>query len=73
VQLGSFANRANADNLVHQLKAQGFAVYVLSGGSGAATRHRVRVGPLADRNAAERTAAKLKALGHASSLVSPGA
>jgi DedD protein len=73
VQLGSFANRANADNLVHQLKAQGFAVYVLSGGSGAATRHRVRVGPLTDRDAAERTAAKLKALGHASSLVSPGA
>jgi cell division septation protein DedD len=73
VQLGSFASRSNADNLVHQLKAQGFAVYVLSGGSGAATRHRVRVGPLADRDTAERTAAKLKALGHASSLVSPGA
>jgi DedD protein len=73
VQLGSFANRANADNLVHQLKAQGFAVYVLSGGSGAATRHRVRVGPLADRDAAERTAGKLKSLGHTSSLVSPGA
>jgi DedD protein len=73
VQLGSFASRANADNLVHQVKAQGFAVYILSGGSGTATRHRVRVGPLADRDAAERTVAKLKALGHASSLVSPGA
>jgi DedD protein len=73
VQLGSFASRANADNLVRQLKGQGFAVYVLSGGSGAATRHRVRVGPLPDRDAAERTAAKLKALGHASSLMSPGA
>jgi DedD protein len=73
VQLGSFASRANADNLVRQLKGQGFAVYVLSGGSGAATRHRVRVGPLPDRDAAERTAAKLKTLGHASSLMSPGA
>jgi DedD protein len=73
VQLGSFASRANADNLVRQLKGQGFAVYVLSGGSGAATRHRVRVGPLPDRDAAVRTAAKLKALGHASSLMSPGA
>lgn len=73
LQLGSFASRANADNLVRQLKGQGFAVYVLSGGSGAATRHRVRVGPLPDRDAAERTAAKLKALGHASSLMSPGA
>jgi DedD protein len=73
VQLGSFASRANADNLVRQVKAQGFAVYILSGGSGTATRHRVRVGPLADRDAAERTVAKLKALGHAASLVSPGA
>jgi DedD protein len=73
VQLGSFASRANADNLVRQLKGQGFAVYVVSGGSGAATRHRVRVGPLPDRDAAERTAAKLKTLGHASSLMSPGA
>jgi DedD protein len=73
VQLGSFATRANADNLVHQLKAQGFAVYVLSGGSGQSLRHRVRVGPLADRESAERTAAKLKSLGHASSLVAPAA
>jgi DedD protein len=73
VQLGSFASRANADNLVRRLKAQGFAAYILSGGSGAATRHRVRVGPLADRGAAERSAAKLKTLGHSSSLVAPGA
>jgi len=73
VQLGSFATRANADNLVHQLKAQGFSVYVLSGGSGQSLRHRVRVGPLADRESAERTAAKLKSLGHASSLVAPAA
>jgi DedD protein len=72
VQLGSFASRANADNLVHHLKAQGFAVYVLSGGSGAAMRHRVRVGPLNDRESAEHTAARLKALGHASTLVPPG-
>jgi DedD protein len=73
VQLGSFASRANADNLVHRLKTQGFAAYILTGGSGAATRHRVRVGPLADRGAAERSAAKLKTLGHSSSLVAPGA
>jgi DedD protein len=73
VQLGSFASRANADNLVHRLKAQGFAAYILTGGSGAATRHRVRVGPLADRGTAERSAAKLKTLGHSSSLVAPGA
>ena len=71
VQLGSFASHDNADKLVHQLKTQGFAAYMLSGGSGTATRHRVRVGPFADRDNAERAAAKLKALGHTSSLVPP--
>jgi len=71
VQLGSFANRANAENLSHQLKGQGFPVYVLPGGSGASVRYRVRVGPLANRDSAERTAAKLKSIGHVSSLVSP--
>ena len=73
VQLGSFASRANAENLSRQLKGQGFSVFVLSGGSGAAVRYRVRVGPLSDRESAERTAAKLKSLGHVSSLVAPTA
>jgi DedD protein len=73
VQLGSFASRSNADNLSRQLKAQGFSVYVLSGGTGPTLRYRVRIGPLADREAAQRTAAKLKALGHASSMVAPAA
>jgi DedD protein len=71
VQLGSFANRANSDGLVHQLKAQGFSAYVLTGGTGPALRYRVRVGPLADRQSADRMAAKLKSLGHASSIVAP--
>jgi DedD protein len=71
VQLGSFANRANADNLSRLLKGQGFPVYVLPGGSGTSVRYRVRVGPLADRDSAERTAAKLKSIGHVSSLVAP--
>jgi DedD protein len=71
VQLGSFASRANADNLSRQLKGQGFSVYVLPGGSSASVRYRVRVGPLADRDSAERMAAKLKSIGHVSSLVAP--
>jgi DedD protein len=71
VQLGSFASRVNADNLTHQMKGQGFSAFVLPGGSGSALRYRVRVGPLADRESAERMAAKLKSLGHVSSLVSP--
>jgi DedD protein len=73
VQLGSFASRANAENLTRQLKGQGFSVFVLPGGSGSSVRYRVRVGPLANRESAERMAAKLKSLGHVSSLVSPAA
>jgi DedD protein len=72
VQLGSFASRANADNLLRQLKAQGLTVYLSSGGSGQGLRYRVRIGPLADRDTAERTAAKLKSLGHVSTIVAPG-
>jgi DedD protein len=71
VQLGSFASRSNADNLTRQMKGQGFAAFVLEGGSGNSARYRVRVGPLADRESAERVAAKLKSLGHVSSLVAP--
>jgi DedD protein len=71
VQLGSFASRTNADKLARQVKAQGFSVYVSSGGSGASVRYRVRTGPMADRGTATQEAAKLKALGHPSSLVSP--
>jgi DedD protein len=72
VQLGSFASRANADKLLQQLKAQGLTVYLSSGGSGQGLRYRVRIGPLADRDTAERTAAKLKSLGHVSTIVAPG-
>ena len=71
VQLGSFANRTNAENLSRQLKGQGFPVYVLPGGSGTSVRYRVRVGPLPNRDVADRTAAKLKSIGHDSSLVAP--
>lgn len=72
VQLGSFASRANAEKLARQVKAQGLSVYIAPGGSGASLRYRVRTGPMADRGAAAREAAKLKALGHPSTLVSPG-
>jgi DedD protein len=71
VQLGSFASRANADKLVRQLKAQGFAVYVLPGGTGASLRYRVRVGPMADRNSAALAVAKLNSLGHSGTVVPP--
>ncbi len=71
VQLGSFANRSNADKLVHQLKAQGFSVYMAAEGTGGAARYRVRIGPLGDRDSAERTIAKLKTLKVAATIVAP--
>lgn len=71
VQLGSFASRANAEKLARQVKSQGVSVYVSPGGSGASLRYRVRTGSMADRGAANQEAAKLKALGHPSTLVSP--
>jgi DedD protein len=72
VQLGSFASRANADKLMRQLKGQGFAAYMVPGGSGFAVQYRVRVGPMADRNAAAQTLAKLKASGHTATVVRLG-
>ncbi len=71
MQLGSFANRSNAAHLVHQLKAQGYAVYESSEGAGGAARYRVRVGPLSDRDSAESIMAKLKSQGHDSTLIAP--
>jgi DedD protein len=71
VQLGSFASRANAEKLVHQLKARGFSVYIVPGGSGATLRYRVRIGPMADRGSATQALAKLKSAGQTGSLVSP--
>jgi DedD protein len=71
VQLGSFASRANAETLVHRLKAHASSAYVSSSGKGAALRYRVRIGPLADRGAAERARLKLIKEGYSASLVQP--
>jgi DedD protein len=71
VQLGSFASRDNADKMLRQLRAQGFSVFMLSGGSGPALRYRVRIGPMADRGAAADEVAKLKSLGHTATIVPP--
>jgi DedD protein len=71
VQLGSFANKENAEKLAHQLRTQRASVYVISSGSGPSLRYRVRVGPLHDREAAEHAIAKLKSEGHPATLVAP--
>jgi len=72
VQLGSFASKVNAEKLAHQLQARGGpGVYIVSSGAGSSLRYRVRMGPLGDRSAAERAAAKLKAAGHPATIVTP--
>lgn len=71
LQLGSFASRANAGKLLSKLKSQRFPAYLITSGSGSGLRYRIRIGPLADRIAAERAVAKVKALGHPASIVPP--
>jgi DedD protein len=59
VQVASFGSKANADKQVASLKAMGVASAIFdAGGSGA--RYRVRVGPFADRAAAEAMQARLR-------------
>jgi DedD protein len=71
VQLGSFASHDNAEKMLRQLRAQGFAAFVSPSGAGPSLRYRVRIGPMADRGAAAQAVAKLKGLGHTASIVAP--
>jgi DedD protein len=71
VQLGSFASRANAEKLMRRARAHDAAVYMSPSGKGTSARYRVRIGPLADREAADRVVAKLKKEGQSASVVSP--
>jgi cell division septation protein DedD len=71
LQLGSFASHANAEQLVRAVRAHSAPAYVSTSGAGKSLRYRVRVGPLADRAAAERMLAKLKSEGQAASVVAP--
>ena len=68
VQLGSFANRANAERLAQQVHALGYPVGVSRGTTGRRL-YRVQVGPTHDRAAAEQTAEKLRAQGHKGAVV----
>lgn len=68
VQLGSFANRANAERLARQVKAQGFKVSVSQENAGRRL-YRVRVGPARDHAAASALASQLAAAGHRGAVV----
>jgi cell division septation protein DedD len=63
VQLGSFANRSNADRLAQQVRSLGYPVSVSRGATGRRLYH-VQAGPTPERSAAEQMATKLAAQGH---------
>ena len=69
VQLGVFSIQANAERLAQELKSQGFHAQVSENSGGGRPLWRVRTGPVAERAAAEQLNARLRAAGHAGSVV----
>ena len=69
MQLGSFGSRENADRLVRDMTAKGFAAFVAPITSNGHELYRVRVGPTRDRASAEALAAELKRVGQSGSIV----
>jgi DedD protein len=69
VQLGSFSSRDNADRLVRDMTAKGFAAFVAPITSKGRELYRVRVGPTRDRPQAEALAAQLRRIGQVGSIV----
>jgi cell division septation protein DedD len=61
VQVGAFGDAASAEKLAGSLRRKGFAAFVSPSTGEADARWRVRVGPFASREEAERAAARLKA------------
>jgi len=60
VQVGAFAESASAEALARRLEESGYDAYVTPGPGPGAGRWRVRVGPLTGREAADRTAERLR-------------
>lgn len=69
VQLGSFGSRENAERLVRDMTARGFATFIAPITSNGRELYRVRVGPAKDRASAEALAAQLKRVGQSGSIV----
>ncbi len=69
VQLGSFGSEENATKLAADLRKQGFAAFLSKLATNGKELHRVRVGPQANRAAAEAVAAKLAQAGHKGQVV----
>ena len=66
LQIGAFGDAARASRIAADLKKQGFAAYTEKAGNVT----RVRVGPITGRNAADKAAEQLRALGF-STVITP--
>jgi cell division septation protein DedD len=71
VQLGVFASRDNAERLALEVRVKGFKASVSRVTSGSRKLYRVRVGPTADRAAAQELQGRLKAAGRPGGTVVP--
>jgi DedD protein len=69
VQLGSFGQKENAEKLVRDMTAKGFATFIAPITTNGRELYRVRVGPTRDRASAEALAAQLKRMGQSGSIV----
>ncbi len=69
VQVGSFSQQANATRLRARLEEDGFKAYLSRVVTDAGTMHRVRVGPVADRAAADELVEKLSRAGQKGRVV----
>jgi DedD protein len=69
VQVGSFSQAENAQGLQRRLAGEGFDAFVSRVATDAGTMHRVRVGPVPERDAADRLLARVRAAGHANARV----
>ena len=69
VQLGSFSDQDNANKLAADLRRQNFSAFLSKVSTGSGELHRVRIGPLKDRESAESVAEQLQKAGHKGQVV----
>ncbi len=69
VQLGSFSKRENAERLAAELKELKFAAFLSQSPTESGGLHRVRIGPLKDRESADAMAGRLQKAGHKGQVV----
>jgi DedD protein len=71
VQVASFSVRATSERIAAELKSKGYPAFVVSYGGASQTMYRVRVGPVADRAAADALLKKIKPLYPGANVAAP--